>query len=274
MSRSFIRILGFLGILLWCTSAAAQPTGDELQRYEDYLQRGSRAFEAQDYEAALLLFGKAQEIHDHPRLRFSMARIYEELEQCVAAKMMYVILMENESAPEELRKEAGLRLAAIEECGVEEETPAAETAPAEPVETPALPMEIDEPVRAAATSRALRNIGVWSIAGGAVLTAGGLLVATTVFVPADHRACFGIGVGADDQVAACERIAGSEEEMDFFAAHVKSRRVVQQHRVASTALIAAGLAGSGLGLTLLFVSRNRQTALLVGPADLRLVLLF
>lgn len=272
--RPVVSLLLALVVLFVASAPAAwaQPSGSQLEQYEEYLQRGSRAFEAKDFETALLLFGKAQEIHDHPRLRFSMARIYEELDQCVAAKMMYVILMENDATPEELRKEAGSRLASIEDCGpspgpAEGETvtdPADGTATeVAPASSSVVPSVVSEPVRAAARSRTIRNVGVWSIGVGGGLTLAGLVIATTVFVPERHRDCYGLGVTIDEQIGACEALA-EREQVEFFEAHVMSRRVVQTHRVGSTALIAAGLVGTGLGLGLLYFDRSGHVALNVG----------
>lgn len=265
MTRSLLPLLiCFAVVVASPTYLFAQPSGSELELYEDYLRRGSKAFENEDFEAALFLFAKAQEIHDHPRLRFSMARIYEELEQCVAAKMLYTLLMENDAAPEELRRDAGMRLANSEQCG--EPTAVTPAAPAEPGSPPIalLPVDIDEPVRSAAASRNLRNFGLWSIGVGAGLTTAGVVFVFGTFVPKVHRDCFGLrGVSVDEQVAACESIAG--DDGDFLSAHVQSRQVVQQHRVASTALLAAGIAGSALGLTLLHFDRTRRTAVIATP---------
>ncbi len=263
MIRRTLLILVVFGVfgLGAAPSALAQPTGEELKLYEDYLRRGSGAFEEKDYETALFLFAKAQEIHDHPRLRFSIARIYEELSQCVAAKMLYTLLIENESSPEELRKQAGSRLADIETCGPSDVAEAGSTADGTPEETTTevSAIAIEEPVRSATKSRNLRNAGYWSIGIGAGLTVTGVAFAAGLFIPKDHRRCFGLGVDDEEQRMTCLALA-DEDGVDFFTAHSRSRAVVQRHRLASMALLTAGLAGTAVGLTFLYLDGRRSAS--------------
>ena len=278
--KRFLAPLLIALLLLSAPRASAQPMGGELEQYEDYLQRGSRAFDAKDFETALLLFAKAQEIHDHPRLRFSMGRIYEELDQCIAAKMMFVILIENAATPAELRQEAGARLANIESCGPQEESPPAQTvsertAPEpKPAASDALvPGAFSEPVQWEALRRTTRRLGFWSLGVGGGLTVAGIVFATSVFVPEKHRDCYGLGVSIDAQIAACQRLA-DREGMQFIEAHVASRRIVHSHRLASATLVAAGLVGAGLGIGLLYFDRAEHVAVRLGVDNIAVAVRF
>lgn len=49
MSRAFVLLVG----LIVAVPAAAQ----DMELWEDYLRRGSDAYDAEDYQAALLLYG-------------------------------------------------------------------------------------------------------------------------------------------------------------------------------------------------------------------------
>lgn len=257
---------------VFCSLAVSTPAfAQSEQTYEDLLKRGSEALQEQDLETAVLLFSKAQQLHEHPRVRLSIAAIYEKLGECTAARANYLLLMDRGQLDDEVRELASKRFAAMT-CGVA----AVEVAPTEPEEPQVVEATtLAANARPARPSRAMRVFSVSMLTGGVTLTAAGALVASGVFIPPPVRRCHGLGATLDSQVAACGSLAASRD-LEFWEAHVAARTEVERHRLVATTLLTGGLISSAVGIALLLDARSdrRQVEVGLGPSSLTVSLHF
>ena len=159
-----------IGVSFFGSTATAQE--DTQARFERLLQEGTVFFDATDYERALDRFVQARAIYDHPRLRITIGKTYENLNQCGVAKKMYRSVSDDTEAQQFERERASARLKVIDTECVERVERVAEPAP-EPDPDP-----VEQPDPGLSTTTQSKSSNALPIVGGVLVGVGavGLIV--------------------------------------------------------------------------------------------------
>lgn len=242
----------FTAIIVACLAAPA--AAQDMEQWEDYLKRGAAAYDAADYQTALLLYGKALEIIDAPKLRLQVADIHEKLEECNAARLVYASILDNEGAEVEVHRVAAAGLDRLGECRAPRGLAPEET----PERTVQVAAEVPSPRKRLPPGRKRAGYVLLGVSGLTLVGAG---VATSgVFIPRDVKECLGVG-----GVARCDSYRdrlGESRAPTFLAASEQANLVVRRHRVLAISLLGASAVGLVTGSILLLTGKTLPVAIL------------